>query len=249
MDDHVSIIIPCGGHHAQYVGDAVDSCLKADPPPDEIIVVDDFTTPPISLNHTSIVKVCRLKAHKGRSYARNYGVDRTRSEWLFFLDADDFLEPTAISDFQEIIEDETVDLIYADYDYINEQSERVRVKKHPFNRAINPSRHRRLMKRDNVLMILKHQRRNLVNIGMFVRRNRFLVVNGFDEDMMVAEYWDFFIRYSSNPKIKVFKHTRPFFVARAGTSILPDAKGLMASASLKINAMLRGGYYRKWVKS
>jgi len=146
------------------------------------------------------------------------------------LDADDFLEPTAISDFQKIIEDETVDLIYADYDYINEQGERVRVKKHPFNRVAN-------------------LRRNLANIGMFVRRNRFLALNGFDEDMMVAEYWDFFIRYSMNPKIKVIKHDRPFFVARAGTSILPNAKQLMVSASLKIGAMLRGGYYRKWVRS
>jgi len=249
MDDRVSIIIPCGGHHTKYIGGAVDSCLSADPPPDEIIVVDDFTMPPISLNHTPIVKVYRLKAHRGRSYARNYGVDRTHSEWLFFLDADDFLEPTAISDFQKIVEKEEADLIYADYDYINEQNERVRVKKHPFNRATNPSRRRRPIKKGDVLMIPKHQRRNLVNIGMFVRRNRFLAVNGFDEDMMVAEYWDFFIRYTMNPKIKIFKHNRPLFVARAGTSILPNAEELMVLASLKIDAMLRGGYYRKWVKS
>lgn len=229
MDDRVSIIIPCGGNHAQYVGDAVGSCLRADPPPDEIIVVDDFMMPPISLNHTPIVKVYRLGAHRGRSYARNYGADQAHSEWLFFLDADDFLEPTAISDFQKIIEDEAVDLIYADYDYIDEQGKRVRVEKCPYTR----------------MAIL---RRNPVNIGMFIRRDRFLALNGFNEDMMVAEYWDFFIRYSMNPKIKVLKHNRPFFVARADTSILPNAKELMTLASLKIDAMRRGGYYRKWIK-
>lgn len=231
-NNQVSIIIPCGGSHAEYICDAVESCLKAKPCPDRIIVVDDDANPAVDLNHRPAgasysVMMRRLNEHHGRSYARNFGVVQTDTPWLYFLDADDFLEPTAISDFWQIVSTKSPDLIYADYCYIDKNGERVLVAKDPATRRTMAFR-------------------NPVNIGMFVRKDRFLAIGGFDEDMSLGEYWDFFLRYAMNPKIKVVKHSRPFFTARQASSVLPNATEMMARATSKIQGMIRGRYYEDW---
>lgn len=235
MNDAVSVIIPCGAWHGKYIGEAVSSCLKADPPPDRVVVVDDLANPPVHLNQSQSVSLYRLKEHRGRSYARNFAVQKASTPWLFFLDADDFLEPTAIADFQTIIASNKADLIYADYDYVNQGGVRTKVAKR--QSKLRCSRRR-----------LRPPRfyRNIVNIGMFVRSDRFKMIGGFDENMAIAEYWDFFLRYTANPHIRVIKHSRPFFVARQSSSVLPDAKELMADASLRIRKMTKKGYYGQW---
>lgn len=235
MNNAVSVVIPCGEWHGEYIGDAISSCLKADPPPDQIVVVDDFADPPVHLNQSQSVKLYRLEEHRGRSYARNFAVQKATTPWLFFLDADDFLEPTAILDFQTIIATSRADLIYADYDYVDQIGVRTRVAK--------PKPRFRLSRRP--LRPLQFYR-NIANIGMFVRRDRFQTIGGFDENMAIAEYWDFFLRYAVNPHVRIIKHSRPFFVARQFSSVLPNAEKLMASTSVRIRNMIKKGYYRKW---
>ena len=223
----VTVIIPCGGWHSRYVNDAVQSCLQADPPPTKIIVVDDGSVPPVRLGRHPLVELLCLPTHSGRSAARNLAVELATTDWLYFLDSDDFLEPTAIADFLSIVEARPCDLAYADYDYLTATSERVRVGKAPW-------------------VFMPTDCRNLVNIGLFVKRDRFRLVGGFDEDMAIGEYWDFFLRYTANKAAKVVKHNRPFFVARQSSSVNPKAQPLMEQASLKIAAMIRGQYYHRW---
>ena len=236
-EDQVTVIIPWGIGHLTLLGTALESCMKANPRPDRIIVVEDFPGSRAEEHFAKYpsVKFYSLGEYRGRSYARNYAVARAETPWLYFLDADDFLEPTAIGDFQSIIDTNRFDLIYADYDYLDKEGKRNRVEKKPFIR-FGP--HRRITTNFGY---------NYVNIGMFVRKDRFLAVGGFDEDMAIGEYFDFFLRYVTNPKIRVYKHNRPFFLARQASSVLSNAEDLMTRATTKIQAMIRGNYYKEWI--
>lgn len=228
MNMEVTVIIPCGGHHATLLRDAVASCLNAKPAPDRIIIIDDDAAPPVNIiGAPENVQVYRLPYHRGRSAARNFAIQMAVTPWIYFLDADDFLEPTAISDFRAIVNDAPINLVYADYDWIDTTGQRHRVAKQEFNQRLVGSN-------------------NPCNIGFFVQRERTLAINGFDDDMSIGEYWDFFLRYVSNPKVKIHKHNRPFFAARQLSSVLPEAPALLQMASLKISAMIRGGYYQAW---
>lgn len=228
MSYGVTVIIPCGGHHARYVNDALRSCLSAVPTPDAIIVADDCSRPEVQIG-SELVTGChlmRFNDHIGRSAARNVAVNKADTPWLFFLDADDLLEPTAILDFESIVGTRRADIVFADYDYLDQSGKRHRVSKLPPPPARVPI-----------------SKSNLVNIGLFVRRSRFLSIGGFDEDMAFAEYWDLYLRYVSDPKVQIVKADRPFFVARQSSSVARNPQAMMARASAKIQAMIKGGYY------
>jgi len=227
----VTVIIPVGGHHGICVVDAVNSCFEADPAPKEVIVVDDCCDN-LAPKDISKATLYRFKRHRGRSAARNFAATKAKTPWLFFLDADDVLEPTAIADFHKCCRKHP-DVVYADYDFIDPSADkRVRVEQPPVPTKL---RERRIYTY------------NPVNIGMFVKRQRYLDVGGMDEDMAIGEYRDFFLRYTANPKVIIEKHDRPFFVAGAQTSVLKDAGPLMTMASQKIMALIRGGYYWRWI--
>lgn len=226
MND-VTIIIPVGGHHSRYVCEAVQSCFAGPVHPKRVIVVDDHAQPPVRLQRDPRILLLCPAQHIGRSAARNLAARDADTDWLYFLDADDWLEPTALSDFDATVNN-GIDLLYADYQY------RDGMGTHPVRKQLWRYKFR--------------DQRNLVNIGMFVKRERFYKVGGFDDDVAMAEYWDFFIRYTANPKVKVVKGGRPYFTARAQSSVHPKAKEALESGSDKIAALIRGGYYDKWRK-
>lgn len=227
-DLRLSIVIPCGGHHARFIGDAVQSCLEGTVRPNQIIVIDDCADPPVNPSFgNGMISTLLCPEHVGRSRARNIGVHHTTCPWIFFLDADDKLEPTAISDFYEQLGRQEFDLLYADYEFIDRNGDRKRVPSRAFRR--------------NWLSLS-----TLCNIGMFVRRDRFLRIGGFNERMVFAEYHDFFIRYVMSSSVTVVKNWRPLFLARAASSVENDASRSLRSATVQIRHRFRKGEYRKW---
>jgi len=103
----VSVVIPCY-NYAQYVTEAIDSCLMQDEPPDEIIIVDDgstddslatintFTAPFLGLPESPAIHIIRQE-NQGVAAARNAGIDFARNEYILCLDADDMLDRRATS--------------------------------------------------------------------------------------------------------------------------------------------------------
>lgn len=97
----VSIVIPCGGSHHQYVGVAVASCVWQTYPNLEVIVVDDG---PVAIGDyaDSRVKVIKSRNHGATTTlnrpacARNDGIAHATGQFVIFLDADDYLLPKGI---------------------------------------------------------------------------------------------------------------------------------------------------------
>jgi len=73
----------------------------------ELIVVDDGSidrTPEILNSYSDPRLIVRRQANSGVSAARNAGLALARAPYVFFLDADDILEPTALAKMVDVLE-------------------------------------------------------------------------------------------------------------------------------------------------
>lgn len=93
----VSVIIPYY-RASQTIARAVESALEQTVRPHEILIVDDGCpedAEAATKRFGSSVKLIR-KPNGGTASARNLGIEHVQSEWIAFLDADDYWEPTKL---------------------------------------------------------------------------------------------------------------------------------------------------------
>ncbi len=128
----ISILIPVYNPNVKHLQEAVQSILSQDSPHWELCLVDDASTDPKVLdylntlvNQDNRISFVRHELNQGISEATNSAVKMAKSEYVLFMDQDDILRPQAISSFQRCLnEDESLDLIYADEDKLDEYSGR-----------------------------------------------------------------------------------------------------------------------------
>ena len=95
----ISIIVPVFNAEGT-LRRCIDSILSQTNPDLEVLLIDDGSTDGSSIimddyaAADSRVKMLH-KENGGLSSARNYGLDRARGEYILFVDADDWIEPTA----------------------------------------------------------------------------------------------------------------------------------------------------------
>jgi glycosyltransferase involved in cell wall biosynthesis len=97
----ISIIVPVY-NVKQYVIQCVESLIAQDYPNLEILLVDDGSTDSSGAicDRLAAEHACATVYHKengGLSDARNYGLARSRGEWISFVDSDDYVSPIFIS--------------------------------------------------------------------------------------------------------------------------------------------------------
>jgi hypothetical protein len=97
MPPLVSIIIPCR-NGAQWLAEAIESCLAQSWTEREVIVVDNGSSDrSLAVAQRYEPAVVTLQCHQpGASAARNLGLQRARGDFIQFLDADDVLGPHKI---------------------------------------------------------------------------------------------------------------------------------------------------------
>jgi glycosyltransferase involved in cell wall biosynthesis len=94
----VSVVVPLFDTE-RFVSEAVESLLRQELPPHEIIVVDDGSTdagPELVASFGPPVKLVRQR-RRGIGAARNRGVREATGEALAFLDADDVASPRRLA--------------------------------------------------------------------------------------------------------------------------------------------------------
>jgi glycosyltransferase involved in cell wall biosynthesis len=93
----VSVIIPVGPRHAKYLPSALDSLLGQTLREWEAIVVEDGSDVDDELTPYPFVRLLRTeKGPRGAGFSRNLGIQAARAPLLYFLDADDYIIPTAL---------------------------------------------------------------------------------------------------------------------------------------------------------
>jgi glycosyltransferase involved in cell wall biosynthesis len=85
----VAVIVPVHGR-APYLAEALASIGGQEPPPDEVVVVDDCSPEPLRLDG---VRVLRREERGGPAGARQAGLEATAAELVALCDADDAWEP------------------------------------------------------------------------------------------------------------------------------------------------------------
>lgn len=181
----VSVVIPVGPGHEQIVIDAVDSLVAQTFTNWECIVVND-TGKKLPWIHP-FVKVIDVEANRRQensdnskqeyfnrvSYARNRGIEAAKANYFVLLDADDYLQPTALKRMYEAIRnsENTIAHAYTDW-YVAENKER-----HETPNYIP----------EHVFQKFTHA------VTCIYKREAWKKVGGFDESLRGWEDWDFVI--------------------------------------------------------
>ena len=127
-----SVIIPLY-NKAPYVAKAIQSVLAQTFSDYELIVVDDGSKDDSATIASQIIEGrqnCRLihQDNMGVSMARNNGVATSHGDYLCFLDADDWWEPTFLEEMSQLIEEFPEAGIYGvNYTIVNETKHKTRV--------------------------------------------------------------------------------------------------------------------------
>lgn len=179
-DPTVTVIIPCF-NHGRFIREAVDSALRQSAADVRVVVVDDGSTDgstPAACDDCASDRVRILhQPNRGLPAARNAGAVGADSEYLVFLDADDWIEPAFVSRLHAELGGAGAEVSHA---YCQERlvEQGAGIWKVP--------------DWDPLLMMIS----NLHPVTALVRRRCFEAAGGFDE-MMTGGYedWDLWLRF------------------------------------------------------
>ncbi len=124
----ISVIMPVYNDR-DYIRPAMDSVLSQTLSEIEVICIDDGSTDSsyeIIKEYQKSDERIRIvtEANAGPALARNNGMRRARGEYLAFLDADDFYEPTFLESLYTYAKKEDLDIAIAPYDIYNSRRAR-----------------------------------------------------------------------------------------------------------------------------
>lgn len=127
-DIKVSVIMPIY-NASNYLKPALDSVLEQTLSDLEIICIDDGSTDhslEILKEYQERDERVRIvtETNAGPALARNNGIRRARGEYLAFIDADDFLEPTFLEVLYSLAKERELDIAISKYDIFNNRNAR-----------------------------------------------------------------------------------------------------------------------------
>lgn len=113
----VSIILPCYNVE-KYIAKSIQSILDQTYSNFEILVVIDGS-PDNSKSIAESFDDSRIQVYEkpngGLSDARNYGLERAKGEFIYFMDPDDWIEPNLLEDNLKLIEQKQLDFVVFGY--------------------------------------------------------------------------------------------------------------------------------------
>lgn len=181
----VSVVIPVY-NYGKFIRQAVCSALEQTISNLEVIVVDDGST-----DHTpgevSGINDARLRyiyqTNQGMSSARNLGIRHARSDFVAFLDADDYWLPRKLElQLALLEEDKSRGLVYGGYQLVDAEGGLLAIR-YPEISQVN------LVKRLVLGNIISGSSTTSV-----VRKECFALVGLFDETIRYAGDWDMWLR-------------------------------------------------------
>lgn len=179
----IAVVLPVFqfGH---YLSRAINSVLNQTYPAKEICIVDDGSTDSSVREHLAKfsdprIKVIHLETNQGLSVARNIGVRNTSSQYLAFLDADDYWDPNKLEKQALQLEQNSNSIVGTSLVFHHNEGPSTRTKKENIK---------------SPLEILFNELFLMSPSSMMLHRKHFELLKGFDENLHFAEDWDFLIR-------------------------------------------------------
>lgn len=157
----------------------------------EIIVVDDFSTDNtkeavLSINDDR-VKYFKLTKNSGACVARNYGIQKSKGEYIAFQDSDDIWLPNKLEKQINKLKEVNTDIISCSMIANNgETTWFVPNIKNIYNKFIN------------IQDVLRH---SFISTQTILAKRKVFALNLFDENMPRMQDWDFILRAVQNSKL------------------------------------------------
>lgn len=131
MKQFLSVIIPIYKIKEEYLRTCFDSLIAQDMDTFRVIAVDDGSPDKSGVICDEYAKkdsrfIIIHQENKGVSVARNRGIEEADTEWITFIDPDDWVEPDLVSKLYHAKEGHCADIFL--YDYFQEFSEKQNVK-------------------------------------------------------------------------------------------------------------------------
>lgn len=132
--EKVSIVVP-----VYNMGDKIETCvqslIKQTYQNIEIILVDDGSKDDSYQHCLHLAEIdSRIIAlhteNRGSGPARNHGIDHATGRYIYFPDADDYLEPNAIAILVDAIKDGEYDLVVFGFKNVNQDGKEISVKRY-----------------------------------------------------------------------------------------------------------------------
>lgn len=105
--------------YGRFLPQWLSAVSEMNPQPTEVVVVlghkHDTPNLPLLKNTYPNVQFYEYGVRPSFGKLRNYGIDKTTSEWIFFVSVDDTPEPDAIQTFERALEGEDADYICAQW--------------------------------------------------------------------------------------------------------------------------------------
>ena len=188
----VSVIIPAY-NYARFLPCAVESCLKQDYANFEVVVIDDGSkdnTREVMAKYGPPVRYI-YQPNAGLSAARNSGIREARFDYVAFLDADDLLRPTHLSECMATFARLSPDyaLLGCDYAVIDVDGQPLA---HAVHAPVQPAE-------VTVQQILMRTR--FSPTGAVARKEVFDQCGGFDSNLRSTEDRDMWIRIAARRRV------------------------------------------------
>jgi glycosyltransferase involved in cell wall biosynthesis len=184
MKPTATAVIPCF-NHGRFVRAAVESCLGQLDADVEVVIIDDGSddgATPAACDELAGERVRVIhQENLGLPAARNRGAKEARSEFVFFLDADDFIAPTFVSKLAAAVRESLSRGEKVSHAYCQETLTELGTGTW------------RVPEWDPLMLLIT----NLHPVTALVRRDVFEELGGFDESMRLGyEDWSFWITCS-----------------------------------------------------
>lgn len=117
---HFTIITP-SLNYGRFLGDCLQSVATQAGVTLEHLVIDGGSTDDSAEVAAGFPHVIWLQApDQGMSDAINKGFERAQGDWVMWLNADDRLKPGALASMLDILQRSTADVVYGDWDFVDE---------------------------------------------------------------------------------------------------------------------------------
>ena len=237
MNDHpkISIIIP-SYNNAKYLREAVGSALKQTYKNIEVIIIDDGSTD----NSREVAESFRdpriiylWQENEGPAGARNKGIEKTKGEYVAFLDSDDLWEKDKLKKQLDFMEKnpETGMLGTASREMTDDGKIR--------GREVFPEENKILQK-----ILIRYN--PFIQSSVMARREVFKRVGLYDRRFRESEDYELWLRIAADYKIGNLKE--PLTIKRykrEGLSPEKDKEQLYFALKARMAAISRG-QYKKW---
>lgn len=226
----VGVIVPVHGF-APYLAQTLDAVLAQDPPPDEVVVVDDASPEPLKLlpAHGARCRLLRLPQRRGLAGARAAGLDLLDCELIALCDGDDTWTPGSLRLRVAALADGAA----ASFGHASIVGPDDRLTGERWN-ELEPGVHSA-----TGLLERLYESNPLCVSSALLRRDAVVAAGGLDSDLERAEDWDLWLRLLSRGAEFAFEPRAVVRYRRRAGGLSGDIAGL-ARAQLEVHARHAG---------